>query len=604
MRNIAMDYNYDEQDGAFIDKEGNPITNGIFKAIQCKKVKYGTETSRTVEVEFIVGTEREIIEIPFKALESNKLCQYIPEHFFFYKDIGKFKEKFIRERIQLDLKDLPINEFYALEQGDNIIEGKHIFCIGDCIVNPSNDIKYVSLSHKKLKPSTDKKQYLKWIDKFFDLDEDNMPVLLLSVIVAIIQPLLQKAGINDLFVTYIYGETGKGKSTYAKLLTEIYDNAQNYLTFSSDITGIRELMSQTKDFVMLTDDFNKSSSSRTMASKEAKISEIIQQAANGDKVQCKGKESYLEGIMFVTAEEVIKNASTINRCILVNIKNDMNTKDLKSLQDNKGLYIGFIKCFIKYIYNNFENNVKWIKEYNNQIEMEESVNDDAFAGIMRIKRTEKTLKLALGIMINFFVKSFCKKRVYSLKNSQYRSYDILDKLKIENINNKSKYSIENCINNTKKYVKKEDKQTGREYIDKIINLLMPDENDTNSLPFDSPYYTEDYEEYIERKQNDPHCILFKDGNCICFAGKDIKSYFESLDDFNYRITKQAISEQLKYHGLLKCQFGEYSFPCKSAKNKQRYYHIDIKKLAEFEYPEENESKDRKKFIKLLEFKYN
>lgn len=352
------------------------------------------QKTRTVEVEFIAGTEKEIVEIPFDVLNNskntNKLCQYIPEYFFFYKDIGKFKENYIRNRILSNLEDLPTNEFYALEQGHNIIEGKHIFCIGDCIVNPSNGTNYISLSNKKLQSSTNEKQYLEWIDNFCNLDIDNMPVLLLSVIVAIIRPLLREAGINDLFVTYIYGETGKGKSTYSKLLTEIYNNEKNYLTLSSDITGIRELMLQTKDFVMLADDLNISGSSRIKASKEAKISEIIQQAANGDKVKYKGEESYFEGLLFVTAEYFLNSHSTTNRCVLVNIDKDMNTDLLDDLKENYGLYIEFIKDFIKYIYNDFDNNVKKIKDYNDNAPIQKDNNKHAFAGIMRIQRTEKT----------------------------------------------------------------------------------------------------------------------------------------------------------------------------------------------------------------------
>lgn len=45
MRNTIMDYDYDEKDGKCVDKEGNPIANGTFKAIQCKKVTYGTKNS-------------------------------------------------------------------------------------------------------------------------------------------------------------------------------------------------------------------------------------------------------------------------------------------------------------------------------------------------------------------------------------------------------------------------------------------------------------------------------------------------------------------------------------------------------------------------------
>lgn len=580
MRNFITDY--EERERVFVDKEGTPITNGIFKATKYKKIKSGKKTSNIVEVEFITDTEKETVEIPFDILQTSKLCKYIPEYFFVYIETGTFKEKFTRARIMQDLKNLPIDEFYALEQGHNIIEDKHIFCLGNDVINPINDIKYIPTSDKSLKPSNEKENYLKWIYKFCSLDKDNMPVLLLSVIVAIIRPLLKEAGINDLFVTYIYGETGKGKSTYSKLLTEIYANTKNYLTLSSDIIGLRELMLQTKDFVMLADDLNISGSSRIQASKEAKISEIIQQAANGDKVKYKKEESYFEGLLFVTAEYVLNSQSTINRCILVNIVKNMNTGMLDYLKENQGLYIKFIKDFIKYIYNNFANIVKDIKYCNVTRQTQRNNNEDAFAGIMRIKRTEKTLRIAFRTVTNFLKEEI-----------QVEDY-ILDKIK-EMFQN----SITTCINNTKEYVRKENTEAGTKYIDKIIELLPTISDNQYDYLYGQPYYAKNYKEYLQRNENDNTCYLFKNKDCICFKGEDIIDYFKKLDDFNYIVTKQAISAQLKYHGLLKSNGGEYSFPCKSAKSKERYYHIDIEKLAEFIFPDEDYAEEKEEFIKSL-----
>lgn len=160
-------------------------------------------------------------------------------------------------------------------------------------------------------------------------------------------------------------------------------------------------------------------------------------------------------------------------------------------------------------------------------------------------------------------------------------------------------SIINCINNTKKYIQKETDKAGTEYIHPIVTLLLEALNEEYRALYGSQYYAQDYEEYRDLQSNDYPCYLFKDDDCICFSGNDIIKYFETLKDFDYVFTKQAISAQLKNHDLLKCNGGEYSFPCKSANNKKRYYHIDIRKLAEFIYPGENNKKRRKKFIKSL-----
>lgn len=401
-----MDYEVNKD--VIINKEGRQITNGIFKVTNYKKIKFRTGEMYIIVVQFtiLLGKEKnnEIIEIPLNKLKSNKIFEYIPSNFFIYEGTDKFKGNFICNKILQDLKSITIEEIYALEPGHNLIEGKHLFCLGNCIINSDNGLnrKCVSLSDKILKSSMKNISYMKWINIFCRLDKDTMPVLLLSVIVAITRPLLKEAGIDTLFVPYIYGETGKGKSTYAKLLTDIFENVPNHLTFSSDIMSIREMMAQTRDFVILADDLNCTSSSRVKASKEAKVSEIIQQAANGDLIRYKGTESCFKGLLFVTAEYVLKNESTINRCILIHLLNEMDTEKVNLLKQGYGLYIKFLKDYIAYVYNDYENFVKHIKDLKEVISVKNTYNRDAYKGIIRLEQTEKTLMVILNILMDFF----------------------------------------------------------------------------------------------------------------------------------------------------------------------------------------------------------
>lgn len=578
-------FNYEVSEGVIVDDEGEQFANGVFGAKNHMKIRSGREETHVIVAEFTTvsnGKENNtVVEIPLNELKTSKLSRYIPSDFIFYMGTEKFQEKFIRNKIFQDIKDMPVEEVYLLKQGHNVAGSRHIFCLGNCIVNPvdSPGLTYRTLSDKNLKTYSGGESYMHWIDKFYNLDKDIMPSLLLSVISAVIIPLLKEAGIDNMFVAYIYGETGKGKSTYSKLLTEVYDNTNNHLTLSSDITGIREMMVQIKDFVMLADDLNLSGSSRVKASKESKISEIIQQAANGDLVKYKGEESYFEGLLFVTAEYVLKNESTNNRCILLEIKEQMNTETVGYLKENQGMYVEFLKDFIRYVYDGFEQNVKRIKDLSAVISVKKSNCRDAYAGITRIERTEKILMIALGILEDFF-------------RTKLKLTDDI----IKNYNKIFVNSIRNCIDVTKEYVRKENAVTGREYIDNIIYLIE------ESIGYDykiDKYIAKSYEKYKKKRKNREKCYFFAYNGCLCFRGDDIENYFKNLYDFEYSVSKKAISSQLKYYGLLKTKGGEYSFPCQADNSNTRYYHIYIENLAHFMYPEPDEFVLRDGFINSL-----
>ncbi|MCI9080055.1 MAG: DUF927 domain-containing protein [Lachnospiraceae bacterium] len=557
---------YKELKGVIFDENGTQITNGIFEVVRYRSIKGKNYSSNLVHVKFTIVLKNtkinKEVEIPLADIKNCKIYKYIPDEFIFYIGKNTFQENFLRNKILYDLRNIKQEREYVLEQGHNQIGDKHMFCLGNCVVNPIRCLNntYVSSSNKILKNYAEDVSYIGWINNFCELDKDTMPVLLLSVIVAIIRPLLKEAGTDTLFVPYIYGETGKGKSTYAKLLTDIFKNGNNHLTFSSDITNIREVMVQVRDFVVLIDDLNSTSSPRVKASKESKVSEIIQQAANGDIIKYKGTETYFEGLLFITAEYVLKNVSTINRCILLNMLNEIDIEKINYLKEKHGLYVRFLKDFIRYIYNGHKKFVMRIKDLKESISVNNTYCRDAYKGIVRLEQTEKTLMVAFNILIDFFK--------YSLKLPD-DAIAIYKKM-FEN-------SIRNCVDTTKEYIRGENSDIGTMYIKKILELIIYERGDD----FYSDIPRIDYKAYRKRKNNGENPYYFVHDGYICFTGEDIINYFSQLENFKYAISKKAISEQLNYHNLLRIKGGERSYPCNACKNKTRYYHIDIRRLLDF-----------------------
>lgn len=150
--------------------------------------------------------------------------------------------------------------------------------------------------------------------------------------------------------------------------------------------------------------------------------------------------------------------------------------------------------------------------------------------------------------------------------------------------------------NMEKRLKREDVETGRSYVNGILDLI----EDAAFYKCNTSYYAKSYEIYKKTKERNCPCYLFADDGCICFKGEEILDYFNHQKDFEYAVSKKAILTQLKYYGLLKSNGGEYSFPCRSANNKICYYHIYIEQLADLMYPHEYDSKLRQNFIDMLQ----
>ena len=62
----------------------------------------------------------------------------------------------------------------------------------------------------------------------------------------------------------------------------------------------------------------------------------------------------LDNIAIVTAEYVIKNNSTVNRCLLVQLENAFDSNELTILKKEHGKYIAFLKDFILWLCRNYE----------------------------------------------------------------------------------------------------------------------------------------------------------------------------------------------------------------------------------------------------------
>ena len=367
---------------------------------------------------------------------------------------SKQKQDFLSNLINSYIIDMTSKELYVLDQGYNRLHDKVVYALGDIIIN-SDSPDFISHSPHKVKPHPKDKLYYKWLLTFSKLG-DIFPALLIASLVPYIKPLLNESSICDSdFAVCIYGETGSGKTSVAKLLTSIFTKDKNRISLSSDKKSIYEL-SEFKDTCVLIDDLNKTDSSRVKNSNEEKISRIIQQKNSGGEIKYKGKIAKIDSMIFITAEYLPKTLSTINRCLIAEMP-DIDINKLTYLQDEQGLYVEFIIDFIGWVCKNFQKLISWIsdeKKYSLASKSNKDFDPNVNSGAYRIARTAWVLNLILKLFYAFMGKGEKFMNLIPKKLSHFQ------------------LSIDICISDTLDLTKKESDEFKQDYVDVILNVFI------------------------------------------------------------------------------------------------------------------------------------
>lgn len=545
--------------GCIYDASGNQVTNGIIRLTGYYKMI--EETSYyIIKVRFSThnGNTNATAEIPFSVIESKKLYQYVPEGFLFLFDSDTKGLRFFQKTLKLSLEKTPLSEVYILHPGYNQLpDGSYVYGLGKTILNHKSTPLLTTTSNAEIKSiASIQESYIDWNKKFFQQSEHH-PALFISATVSLTRPLLHSIGIKDLFAIYLVGESGNGKSEYAKLLTDIFEMHDSCRSLSSSQVDLLRTMNNHRDFLFLIDDLNKSASARVKDKKEATLSELIQQISSGGSIEYRGELFHANTMILITAEYIIKNYSSINRCLIIEQEKSFNPESLTWLQKNQSLYIHFLLDYITWICQNFQRLIQYLHVWISNLKPFVVKDQQAYVGFYRIARTYTTLQLATELYLLFL-------------KDEYRIPDpSINKLRTQIIS-----SVDNCIAATLEAVRKNDSAKGRHYVDVILNYFK--------LPGDS--IVNSYTEYKKiRKQKNRQVtkgIFFREGDCYCIAGDDLVALFSIQNDFPYTITKKSISAQFKYHGLLKIKDGSDSYPLRGNSGKKRYYHLYVNAIID------------------------
>ena len=357
--------------------------------------------------------------------------------------------KFISSVVKLSVFGQTPEDNYAIDQGYlKLPNGKIVFGLGNEVVNASDENPVISESTIKLKKSDNSGDFTSYLDKLIN-SSSFPPAAFIASLVAYVKPMFENELDEYGFTIFIYADSGLGKTEFSKLLSDIFEDHDNIVSLSSDKYAIKKA-AKLKDSLIVIDDLNRTVSSRIRNSNEAKLCDFIQMNQSSGNCHYKDIEVKLDNIAIVTAEYVIKNNSTINRCLLVQLENAFDSDELTLLKKEHGKYIAFLKDFILWLCWNYE-------KISDESAYYKSKNDNSNIGnensgkLKRIMRTYQILCITLDIF-----KRYLKEQ-----------HDLTDE-HIKDLSNICKTSIENCINDTIDHCLTDDNKIGREFIDEIL----------------------------------------------------------------------------------------------------------------------------------------
>lgn len=528
-----------------------------------------------VEVAFKVGEKIYTAVIPCSGLE--KAMRFIPRNDVKFVKSESVCNRFLSETIGKSLLDAKRHTKYSLSPGYNHFQVKgdskahYVFLLGNCIIGETERIgvdlapQNEAIAKFKRPLSTQNAEFMPWVSDF--LDSDNIPgVLLMAALTPFIMPLIDESQRSRFeFNTYVYGDSGSGKSAITKLLVDYFEGSPNIINLHSNKSEIDKIF-EYKHCCVAIDDLCGTDSNRERENNEQKLSENLKRVQTPGQIVRDGKRIKNESMLFVTGEYLLKSSSTLNRCLVVNLKDPIPPKEINKLCRNKDQYLEMVRCFIEWVCKNYD---RLSKNLNSRLSDVKNHKSKAvrYSGFNR----NYTIKSLLFCICDIFCEF-----IRSVSNDDMTM--ITRRRSIEN-------SIEVQIDDTLRHLENRSSEyaSSRNIVEEVATAILNSKNVyddikdfRNAICFDEgPRY---YDDQLE-------------GSFI-ISGEELKKIFSS------RLSAKSIGEALADENvLILSKDGSRTYPIrKQGKSKdkwtKKFYHINADSLKEYA-PCSDETEDKK-----------
>ena len=487
-----------------------------------------------VEVAFKVGEKIYTAVIPCSGLE--KAMRFIPRNDVKFVKSESVCNRFLSETIGKSLLDAKRHTKYSLSPGYNHFQVKgdskahYVFLLGNCIIGETERIgvdlapQNEAIAKFKRPLSTQNAEFMPWVSDF--LDSDNIPgVLLMAALTPFIMPLIDESQRSRFeFNTYVYGDSGSGKSAITKLLVDYFEGSPNIINLHSNKSEIDKIF-EYKHCCVAIDDLCGTDSNRERENNEQKLSENLKRVQTPGQIVRDGKMIKNESMLFVTGEYLLKSSSTLNRCLVVNLKDPIPPKEINKLCRNKDQYLEMVRCFIEWVCKNYDR-----------------LSEDLNSKLSDVKNHKNKAERYSGFNRNYAIKSllFCICDIFCefIRSVSHDDMTMITRRRsIEN-------SIEAQIDDTLRHLENRSSEyaSSRNIVEKAAAAILNSQNVTNDInKFRKAIRLDEDPRYLDEG---PHYYDNQLEGSFIISGKELRNIFSS------RLSAKSIGEALADENVL------------------------------------------------------
>ena len=397
--------------------------------------------------------------------------------------------------------------------------------------------------------------------------EHDVPIVaLIGAVHGFMKKPLQKAGIDHDYVDVIVGPSGIGKSASLKLICNYHARLDNIYSVGSSRKVIRILMERNTDQTVVLDDFCKTKSDRVSAAQEQLVSEVIQASSDAarvvhDRDSKAVADPALRRHIMLSAERVIHNESTMNRCFLYNMEESLSLEtfqSMKELEKEDGFY-RFLVAISRFVGgDNYDCEVeKMAGDYKHYKEETGGLGTCTSGSDHRINETYAVQMVLARVIMRYLA-----------------SLDLA-----EDLIKKAEKAFTDCIASVCRGMKMSinelhDQETYKQYLNPLAEII----SQASDWKGQGYYVYKSEEKYRKHKEKERGCLLFcENDGYASFEGKCMCEILES----QYGIkgaNPGMLGRELMHYSLAHVD-GEGKASC-VWHTKHRYYHVRVSELLE------------------------
>lgn len=398
-------------------------------------------------------------------------------------------------------------------------------------------------------------------------------IALIAALHGLMKKPLQEAGIRHDYVDAIVGKTGIGKSEPVKAICNYHVRHGNIYSVGSNRKAVWMQMEGNMDQTVVLDDFCKTKSDRVSATQDQLVSEIIQASSDAarviiDKDSKAIADPALRRHIVMSAERMILNESTINRCFIFNMEEPLPMEAFQKMKDleKKRGFFRFLVAVSRFVGgDNFTPQLEMMtKDYERYKSETDRLGTCTCGSDHRINETYAVQMVLVRVVIRY-----------------------LNSLKLDGmLVSKTDKAFTDCVGGVCKEMKTlinalHHVDEHKEYLKPLAEIISQADGIDEQLGYYYVYSSE--KEYLMNKGKARNCVLFciHDGYAS-FEGKCMCEVMENEYGLNGANTR-GLASNLQHFSLAYAD-GEGKLSCRWG-TKKRYYHVRVSELLELICPD-------------------